>query len=105
MMKIHSGASSRLFMRYHKPLKSAQGMAIHGDEMFVLYDTGVCAVYDLITRNPFPKAVFPLGSYNNGKPAREYLNHANQCMFGTIHKDGNPLPLLYVTAGTGVHWA
>lgn len=101
-MKIHSGAATRLYMRYHKPLKFAQGMAIYGDEAFILYDTGVCAVYDLVTRSPFPKAVFPLGSYNNGKPAREYLNHANQCMFGTVHKGDNPLPLLYVTVGTGI---
>ena len=99
---FHDGASTRLYMRYHKPLPTAQGMAVYGDEAFILYDTGVCAVYDLITRDPNPKTVFPLKSYNSGKPRREYLNHANQNMFGTIHYKGNPLPLMYVTAGTGI---
>ena len=99
---IHDGSASRLYMRIHRPLKNVQGMAIHGDEAFVLFDTGVCAAYDLVTRNPNPKTVFPLGCYNSGKPSRDYLNHANQCMFGTIHLGDNPLPLLYVTAGAGI---
>lgn len=96
------GSASELYMKCYKPLPSAQGMAIEGDRAFILYDTGVCAVFDLVSRDPRPVSVFPLGSYNNGKPARDYLNHANSCMFGATHWNNNPLPLLYVTVGTGV---
>ena len=102
MMKHLDGKGSTLYMRCHKPLPSAQGMAVWEDRAFVLYDTGVCAVFDLVSRDPKPVSVFPLGSYNAGKPARDYLNHANSCMFSTSHWNENPIPLLYVTAGTGI---
>lgn len=96
------GSRSTLYMRCHKPLPSAQGMAIWEDRAYILYDTGVCGVFDLQTRDPRPLSVFPLGSYNTGKPAREYLNHANSCMFSRFHREGNPIPLLYVTVGSGI---
>lgn len=57
---------------------------------------------DLVTRNAAPIAEFPLGSYNDGTPSKEYLNHANSCMFGTIYHADNPIPLLYVNIGTGI---
>jgi len=96
------GARSMLYMRFQKQERPAQGMDIHGDRMFILHDTGFCAVHDLKTRNPEPLCVFPLATYNNGTPTRDYLNHANHCMFSTVHHEGNPLPLLYVTIGTGI---
>lgn len=92
----------RLYMRYDKILPSAQGMAVYGDMAFILYHTGVCALYDLKTRDPKPLARFPLGSYNSGVPARDYLNHSNQCMFSGEYLEGNTIPLLYVTCGCGV---
>lgn len=95
------GSNSKLYMQFEKILPSAQGMGIWNGRAYMLYDTGECAVYDLTTKNPVPIASFPLGSYNNGIPSKEYLNHANSCMFGTIHNEGNPTPLLYVTIGTG----
>lgn len=96
------GRGSTLYMTCHKPLPSAQGMGVWDDRAYILYDTGVCAVFDLKTRNSRPAAVFPLGSYNAGKPSRDYLNHANSCMFSAVHWEGNPIPLLYVTVGTGI---
>ena len=101
MTKYLDGGASTRYMRCYKPLPAAQGMGIWQDRAFVLYDTGVCGVFDLQSRDPKPVSVFPLGSYNAGKPSRDYLNHANSCMFGAAHRKGNPIPLLYVTVGTG----
>lgn len=95
------GSDTELFMKFEKILPSAQGMGIWNGRAYILYDTGACAVYNLETKNPKPIGSFQLGSYNNGSPSKEYLNHANSCMFGTIHNEGNPIPLLYVTIGTG----
>lgn len=95
------GRNSRLYMRFHKAAPSAQGMDIWEDRAFILYDTGLCAVYDLSTRNPESLDCFPLGSYNRGVPDKNYLNHANSCMFGQAHYGDNPIPLLYVTTGAG----
>ena len=100
-MEHHSGAEVSLFMRLDRPVPNTQGMAIWQDRAFVLFDTGVCGVYSLSTRKRAPLAVFPLASYNSGKPSREYLNHANHCQFSRIHYKGNPIPLMYVTTGTG----
>lgn len=99
---LQDGSASTLYMRFAKKLRSAQGMDIYGDRAYILYDTGVCAVYDLLARNSEPVDVFKLGSYNDGVPAKDYLNHANSCMFGSIHFGDNPIPLLYVTIGTGI---
>lgn len=101
MTKYLDGGASTRYMRCYKPLPAAQGMGIWQDRAFILYDTGVCGVFDLQSRDPKPVSVFPLGSYNAGKPSRDYLNHANSCMFGAAHRKGNPIPLLYVTVGTG----
>lgn len=102
MKNFLDGSGSTLYMRCHRPVPNTQGMAIWGDRAFLLYDTGVCGVFDLKTRERRPVAVFPLGSYNAGKPTRDYLNHANSCMFGAAHWNGNSIPLLYVTVGTGI---
>ena len=97
-----SAGDARLYMRYDKILPSAQGMAVYDDMAFILHHTGVCALYDLKTRDPRPLARFPLGSHNEGEPTRDYLNHSNQCMFSGERLEGNPLPLLYVTCGYGI---
>ena len=102
MEEYLDGSGSKLYMTCHRPLPAAQGMGIWKDWAFILYDTGVCAVFDLVTRDPRPLSVFPLGSYNNGKPSRDYLNHANSCMFAAAHWEDNPVPLLYATVGTGI---
>lgn len=98
-MVVVSPENSRLIMRYDKVLKSAQGMAIYGDNAFILHHTGVCAVYDLITKDAKCVTSFKLGSYNDGTPSNEYINHSNQCMFSDIRLNDNSIPLLYVTTG------
>ena len=102
MKMFLDGSGSEFYMAYYRPIRNGQGMAVTGDRAFVLHDTGVCAVLDLISKDPRPVSVFPLGSYNAGKPSREYLNHANSCMFGAVHWGNNPIPLLYVTIGAGI---
>lgn len=92
----------RELFRLEKQLPSAQGMAIYGDILFQLYDTGFCAVHNIKEKKSLPDAFFPLGSVNEGVPDNKYTNHANQCMFSTIRTNGNDLPLLYVTSGNGV---
>lgn len=100
MIRI-DGSNSKRYMTFEKILPSAQGMGIWNDRAYILYDTGKCAVYDLKTKSPKPITEFALGSYNDGTPSKEYLNHANSCMFGSLHHSGNPIPLLYVNIGTG----
>lgn len=104
MAHLHlSGKDSRLLMRFEKAWhRAAQGMGIWEDRMFMLYDTGACAVYDIGKLDPKPLDVIKLGSYNEGTPTKDYHNHANDCMFSKTHYQGNPIPLLYVTIGTGI---
>ena len=97
-----SAENVRFHMCCDKVLPSAQGMAVYGDHAFMLYHTGHCAVYNLISRASAPVAKFWLASANQGTPSKEYANHSNQCMFSTIHINGSELPLLYVTTGNGV---
>lgn len=101
-MGIIDGANSRRYMHFKKVLPSAQGMGIWEDYAFILYDTGTCGVYNLKTKDAEPICYFKLGSYNDGTPTKDYLNHANSCMFGTLHRGNNPIPLLYVNIGTGI---
>ena len=89
-------------MRIYQGEHSVQGMGIWGDAAFVLHDTGICSVYDLLTKCETPVDTIRLGSYNAGTPSRDYLNHANSCMFSETHYKNNPIPLLYVTIGTGI---
>lgn len=96
------GGNSTLYMRFHKEMRSAQGMDIWNDRAFILYDSGMCAVYDLEHKEPQALDLFKLGSYNPGTPSKDYRNHANHCMFSGKHLGENPIPLLYVTIGTGI---
>lgn len=82
-----------------------QGMAIWGNELFVMQNNGVCKVYDLLAKSPTPIAIFNLGSYNEGSPTTDYSNHCNTAMFGSkyyVDPDTdaeNTIPLLYVRTG------
>ncbi len=98
---IFDGSATRLHLRYGRGWHTAaQGMGIFEGRIFVLYDGGMCAVYDPEAAQT-PLDVFPLGSFNEGVPTKDYRNHANDCMFSRTHLRGNPIPLLYVTTGTG----
>lgn len=95
----------KLFMEFDNPTEeylgrktSVQGFAVHGKVGFVLFHMGVCAAYDLETKNRKPIGIFRLGSFNDGVPDARYINHANDAMFGAT-LDGEEYPLLYVTAG------
>ena len=76
---------------------SVQGFSVYKDFAVVLYHSGVCAVYDLITRDPEPLSAFKLASYDAGEADKRYANHANDMMFGGTDEAGNPL--MYITAG------
>lgn len=77
--------------------RAAQGFAIYEKYGIILYHTGVCALYDLETRDPEPLDVIKLASYNDGQPDKRYVNHANDAMFAGKLPDGRPL--LYITSG------
>lgn len=96
------GSNSTLYMKFHKEMRSAQGMDIWNDRAFILYDSGMCSVYDLAQKNPQGLDLFELGSYNPGVPSKDYRNHANHCIFAGTHWKENPIPLLYVTIGSGI---
>lgn len=94
---------TELFMEFENPTervygvrRSVQGFSVWGDWAFVLFHSGICAVYDLVTRDPAPIEVFKLASYHDGEPDKRYANHANDLMFGGT-LDG--APLMYITAG------
>ena len=95
----------KLFMEFENPTEaflgqrtSVQGFAVHGDRGYLLFHTGVLAVYDLVSKNKEPIDVLKLGSFNDGVPDKRYSNHANDAMFGATLA-GEEIPLLYVTAG------
>ena len=95
----------KLFMDFENPTeeyagvkRAVQGFAIHKGTGFVLYHTGICAAYNLDTKESKPMGVFKLGSYNDGEEDKRYANHANDAMFGGM-VDGEDFPLMYVTAG------
>ena len=100
-VKDLSCAGVKMIKRFEKPVPSAQGMAILGDLAFQLFHTGRLAIFDLKSESEEPLAFFPLGSFNDGNPIAEYTNHSNQCMFSSMHYKDNPIPLLYVTTGSG----
>ena len=104
--------SELLKMRHVTPdgvkARSYQGVAIYDDYVVQCHDGGYVNIYDLTSEDSTtPIAVFKLGSFNDGTtaPAGEskpsyYRNHGNQIMFGAEKWDeGDPFPLLYVTAG------
>lgn len=93
---------AKLYMKYERKLRAGQGMDIWRDKAFLLYDSGMCGVYDLKSQREEALDFFPLGSYNEGVPTKEYRNHANSCMFGSLIPAGKDMPLLYVTVGSGI---
>lgn len=95
--------NTELYMPFHNPTgqldglrRSVQGFAVWGDWAFILYHTGVCAVYDLATRDPRPLEVFRLASYNADETDKRFINHANDLM---IVPGADGAPLMYITAG------
>ena len=110
--RAHSDYTESLFMALDNQkladgtdVDKEQGMALWGNELFVMQNNGVCKVYDLLTRSSTPIATFNLGSYNEGSPTTDYSNHCNTVMFGTeFYTDpttnvANTIPLLYVRTG------
>ena len=93
-MKQIDNRNLKLHMRFDKPFHSSQGMAVWEDYAFQLYHTGQCAIYDLKSRDSRPLTCFPLGSANEGNPSPAFTNHANQCMFSNVHRDGNPVVMM-----------
>ena len=90
-----------LFTAFEKPVdKAVQGFAVSGDYGFVMFHTGYCGVYDLLSRAETPIDCFKLGSYAEDEPDKRYANHANQAMFGTKYPDTDaPFPYLFVNTG------
>lgn len=68
--------------------QAAQGMAIYGDNAYILNNTGYCRVYNLNSKKVIQE--FPLASTNS-------RNHANCATFGIEHYGNNPIPVLYVS--------
>ena len=91
----------KLFMNFENPTgMSVQGFAVSGDYGFMLFHTGYCCVYDLLSRCEKPIACFKLGSYSDGGADNRYANHANQAMFGTKYPDTeSDFPYMFVTVG------
>lgn len=59
---IHiDGSSSKLYMKFDKILPSAQGMGIWDDRVYILYDTGKCAVYGSGDQKRSPDCGVPTG--------------------------------------------
>lgn len=76
--------------------KSAQGMAIYGDNAYLLNNEGTCRIYNL--KNKEVRAALSLGSA--GKH-----NHANCASFGVEHYAGNKkLPVMYVAECTSPNY-
>ena len=95
---------TELFMEFENPTeafigvrRSVQGFSVWGDWGFVLFHSGICAVYDMVSRDPKPIEVFKLASYDDGEADKRYANHANDMMFGGT--DASGAPLMYITAG------
>lgn len=95
---------TELYMEFENPTeaflgvrRSVQGFSVWEDYAVILYHSGICAVYDLRTRDPKPLDVFKLASYDDGEADKRYANHANDMMFGGV--DANGAPLMYITAG------
>lgn len=94
---------AELYMPFHNPTgrrygtrRSVQGFAVWGDWAFILYHTGICAVYDLATRDPAPLEVFRLASYNADETDPRFINHANDLV---IVPGADGKPLMYITCG------
>lgn len=68
--------------------RGAQGMAIYGDNAFLMSDGGLCRVYNLASKKQ--EREFALASSSP-------KNHVNNVCFGPDHYKGNVLPLIYVS--------
>lgn len=66
----------------------AQGMAIYGDEAYLMSDGGFCRVYDLIQRKVVKEFSLASSAKNN---------HVNNACFGSDLYGDNNLPLVYIS--------
>lgn len=72
-----------------KTKEAYQGMAIYGDMMFSLHNTGICTLIDLKSKKLYSE--FNLASYSK-------TNHANVASFGKeFYSPEDEFPLLYVS--------
>lgn len=72
-----------------KTKEAYQGMAIYGDMMFSLHNSGICTVIDLKSRKLLSE--FNMASYNKA-------NHCNVASFGReFYSPEDEFPLLYVS--------
>ena len=63
------------YVTYNESNKSAQGMAVYGNTMYRLYNTGICQLFDISDiYNPKPLIIFALGSFGS-------MNHSNCAQF------------------------
>ena len=74
--------------------RSAQGFGISGRYGYILFHTGIYAVYDLDTRDPRPLRVGKLDSFCDG-PDKRYINHANDLVI--TEREGRRF--MYIQAG------
>ncbi len=72
--------------------KALQSIAVHGNKLIALYNTGYFNVYDL---EPFTGSVSKTGQLS----ALSDSLHCNTCSFGQFYNNSDALPLLYVTGG------
>jgi len=68
--------------------QSEQGMDVFGDRAYLLYNTGICRIFDLLSEKI--DSEFPLASASK-------TNHANCASFGKEFYEGNNVPVLYVS--------
>lgn len=69
--------------------KWGQGMAIHGQYVFLLTNTGLCRIYDM-RKGVFAGSLILASAHEK--------NHANNACFGVEYsKDNNKFPALYIS--------
>ena len=68
--------------------QTEQGMDVFGDKAYLLYNTGICRIFDLLSEKI--DSEFLLASASK-------TNHANCASFGKEFYEGNNVPVLYVS--------
>ena len=75
--------------------KWGQGMAIHGQYVFLLTNTGLCRIYDM-RKGVFAGSLILASAHEK--------NHANNACFGVEYsKDNNKFPALYISECEAPH--
>ena len=68
--------------------RSAQGMAIYGDNAFLMSDGGLCRQFNLLTGKVTKSFLLASSSENP---------HVNNACFGTERLEGSEFPVIYIT--------